>query len=302
MVKQSDFYKLIEELCIEKNIKMKSISYDYITELEKDGKIKHIVGTSLELNSSSSFKIASDKFATYAVLNESNIPTIKYNMIFNPKTRSAYENDDIKKAKKLFSEYKGQVILKANNSAEGKDVYLIKSEDELESKILKLFSENKDTLSVCPYYNIDVEYRVVFLDGECLFCYKKHKPYIIGDGNKTLKELININKIYDYLDLTYVPKEGEKLEISWKHNLSQGAIPDICINESKKQEVYNLAIRAGKALGITFACIDISETIDGELLVMEINSNVCMNKFVGLVENGREIEKSIFSKAIDKMF
>jgi len=35
---------------------------------------------------------------------------------------------------------------------------------------------------------------------------------------------------------------------------------------------------------------------------MEINSNVCMNKFSEICEKGKEIEKEIFSKAIDKMF
>ena len=35
---------------------------------------------------------------------------------------------------------------------------------------------------------------------------------------------------------------------------------------------------------------------------MEINGSVCMNKFTELVENGYEIAKEIYSKAIDKMF
>ena len=39
-----------------------------------------------------------------------------------------------------------------------------------------------------------------------------------------------------------------------------------------------------------------------EVLVMEINGSVCMNKFVEIIPNGYEIAKSIYSKAVDKMF
>ena len=35
---------------------------------------------------------------------------------------------------------------------------------------------------------------------------------------------------------------------------------------------------------------------------MEINAGVCMSKFAKLVEGGYQIEKEVFSKAIDKMF
>jgi glutathione synthase/RimK-type ligase-like ATP-grasp enzyme len=305
MKRDSDFFKLISNICEEKNIKMRTASFGYIIELEKNGIKKHMVGTSLELNSASSFKIASDKFATYSILVQNSIPVIKYNMVFNSITRSEYENKDILKAMMWFDEYNGKVILKANTSSEGKDVFCITNKEELKIKIAEEFADGKDSVSICPFYDINFEYRAIFLDGEILLCYKKQKPFVIGDGKTKLKELIlqkNITSFYEDLDLDYIPKIDEKVEVSWKHNLSQGATASLDIDKNVKEEVLKLAKKAGNAIGIRFASVDIAELKTNELLVMEINSSVCMNKFSEQIENGKELEKEIFSKAIDKMF
>lgn len=305
MRKDSDFYKLIKKICEDKGISMRDASFGYVTELNKDGKIKRIVGESLELNSAVSYKIASDKFACFSVLVQNEIPSIKYNMIFNPKTRSDYENNDIMKAMILFEKYGGKVILKANNSSEGKDVFCIKNKEELKRKIVEEFTNNKDSVSICPFYDIVYEYRAIFLDGEILFCYKKEKPYVIGDGKKTIQELIesaNIENVYENLNLNEIPKENEKVEVYWKHNLCLGGIPNLEIEERIRKKVCDLAKAAGNIIGIRFASVDIAETKEEELLVMEINSNVCMKKFANSVSNGLQIEYEIFSNAIDKMF
>lgn len=279
--------------------------FGYVTELKKDGKIRHIVGETLELNSSSSYKIASDKFACFSILVQNDIPTIKYNIIFNPETRSEYENNDIKKAMILFEQYGRNVILKANNSSEGKDVFNIRDKEELKEKIIEKFLDRKDSVSICPFYDIGYEYRAIYLDGNIEFCYKKEKPFVIGDGENTIRELSKKIYIKDFnfnIDFDYIPQKNEKVELSWKHNLSLGGIVSLEIDDETRKKVYNLAKRAGDAIGIKFASIDISETIDKKLLVMEINSNVCMNRFADSVENGKQIEYEIFSKAIDKMF
>ena len=174
----------------------------------------------------------------------------------------------------------------------------------------KLFKEKKDTLSACPYIDIEYEYRVIILYGEILYIYKKKKPYVIGDGKSTIKELI-LQKflenekldICNDLDLNKIPKENEEIIISWKHNLSSGAEPILIYeNEPYLSEIKKIAIKSGEALNIKFASVDIALTTQNEILVMEINGSVCMNRFAELVPNGYQIAKEIFSKAIDKMF
>ena len=311
-LKQKPFYKIMNEICMEKDIEQKNLSYGWIKELKKDNKTHYIMRYQFDLNSAISYNIAGDKFASFEVLRANDVPTIEHKMIFNPKTRSVYyENEFIEEAKKLLSENNNKVVIKANDSFEGRDVYFCKSEEEIEDTIKKLFEEKNPTLSACPYMEIDFEYRAIYLCGELLYIYKKRKPYVIGDGKKTLQELIdkknNDNNIQidvtKELDLKYVPKDKEEVVVSWKHNLSNGAEP-IVIDEKDEfiEKVKKVALDAGNALNIEFASIDVAKTKNNEIFVMEVNGSVCMNKFTEIIPNGYNIAKEIYSKAIDKMF
>ena len=61
--------------------------------------------------------------------------------------------------------------------------------EDAEEAINKLFETN-GSISLCPYYDIKTEYRSFYLDGKVLLIYGKTKPFVIGDGNSTLRELI----------------------------------------------------------------------------------------------------------------
>lgn len=304
------FYKIMDEICEERKIEQKIISYGWITELKKENVSKYLIGYQFELNSAISYNIAKDKFATYEVLRTHNVPTIEHRMIFNPQTRSRYfKNKFLNEAKELLKQNENKVVLKANDSCKGKDVHYCSTESEIEDTVQKLFDENKDTLSACPYLEIDYEYRVIYLDGEIIYIYKKKKPYVIGNGVSTVRELID-NKFEKEpvdlcrdLSLEYIPNKDEEVTISWKHNLSSGAEP-IIVDESDEYlpEIQKIALKAGNAMNIRFASVDIALTNNKEILVMEVNGNVCMNKFSEIIPNGFEIAKGIYAKAIDKMF
>ena len=101
----------------------------------------------------------------------------------------------------------------------------------------------------------------------------------------------------------YKIENGEKIYTSWKHNLCQGGVPILVdMTEKHYDEIVDLAVRAGNAVGINFASIDIALTSDEKLYVIEINGSVCLNKFSELVPNGYEIAKNVYKKAIDYMF
>ena len=74
------------------------------------------------------------------------------------------------------------------------------------------------------------------------------------------------------------------------------------LNFALKTNIKEVAKKAGDALNIKFASIDVSLTNKKEIYVMEINSSVCLNKFSTLVPNGYEITKDVYRKAIEKMF
>lgn len=307
------FYGLLDDICKEQNIEKKVLSYDWIIELKKDGKIHHIIDSGFDLNTNNAATIASDKYATYAILKENNIPTIEHRMIFSPYTRAEYYDEKlIDEAKALLDIYP-KIVVKANCSSKGVDVHMCTKKEEVDEWISRFFDEeNKDTISACPYVNIEYEYRAVVLNGEVIFIYKKRKPFVIGDGHSTLGELVarkeeELEITYDLiksLDLDRVPEEGEEVIVSWKHNLSGGAEPILIDDtESKIDYIKDIARKSAKALNITFATVDIARTPEDDILVMEVNSKVCMNKFMTYFgDEGYKMAKEIYIKALNEMF
>lgn len=306
MDKDKPFFKAIEELCDEMNIEISEYSFGLIKQLKKDGKIRNLVRYKLDLNSGTACDIANDKYASYEILRSNKVPIIEHTMIFNPKTRKDYVTPlDLEIAKTLFKKYNRKMVIKANCSYQGKEVFLVNEEDLIEKTILDIFSRNNDSLSLCPFENLKNEYRVIVLDNECLFSYKKEKPVVVGDGIKSIGEFLaelEIEKPDKNLDIDYIPEKGEKVELNWKFNLSGGAYPKEIDDKNSKFKIENIALMAAKAINIRFASVDIVENMDGEFKVMEVNATVCMNKFSKMFENGYEISKEIYRKALKKCF
>ena len=305
------FHVLMREVCDEMGIKVEKLSYDWILQLSKDGKVRHVTGTRFDLNPEATGDIACDKYATYEVLNSQNVPIIEHVMIFNPATRSSLiGNDGIWLT--VTSEFlkHGCLVVKPNYGCEGQGVFLCHSIKETESAIQKLF-KTQDSISLCPYYDIKTEYRTFYLDGEVKLIYGKTKPFVVGNGKSTIGELVEGLNLPDKsvvkdnlkdLNLSYIPTMGEKVDISWKHNLSGGAKPNILEKGELYEQIEQLAIHAGKAMNINFATIDIIETTDGNLYVLEINSGIGATIFIESVDGGIEIIKDIYRQAVKKLF
>lgn len=311
-MKERFFHSMIREICLEMDIKMEKLSYNWILQLTKDGKTRHITNYLFDINPQATGTIVSDKYATYEVLKSQNIPVIEHRMIMNPLVWGEFISNqgiwtDIISE---FSRY-GTLVVKPNHASEGTGIKLCHSLKETEMAIQKLFHERAENVSICPYYHIQTEYRTFYLKGEILLIYGKTRPFVIGDGQSKLVELVKalslpdkpiVQDNLDNLDMTYIPKEGEKVEISWKHNLSGGAKPAILEKGEFYQRIEKLAKEAGKAMNMNFTTIDIIHTTDDKLYVMEMNSGVCADIFAQTVEGGYDMIKDIYRKAIKAMF
>ena len=304
--------ELIYEVCKELNIEVEELSYGWIYKLSKNGKIRYIGRKSFDINNVESSTIASDKYATYEVLKSQNIPVIEHKIIFDPNKRKDYMTKE-EIINIISSEFKGRrkIVVKPNIGETGKDVFCCDSIEEIE-KIVKELLKNNSSISICPYYDIKNEYRVFYLRGEVLLIYKKIKPFVIGDGKSSLKELVSklnlpkndvVEENLSKLDLNYIPENKEKIELSWKHNLSGGATPQIIEkNDKVYKEVERLAIKAGKTLNMIFATVDIIETDKDSFYVLEINSGVGATLFSKLAPNGKKIVKDMYKKALENFF
>lgn len=310
-MKDEFLHVLIEELCSEMNIKLEKLSYGWILQLSKDGKIRHIVRNHFDINPQATSDISNDKYATYEVLKSQNVPVIEHKMIFNPANRADYIPEEgiwpIVEAE--FSKY-GCVVVKPNNGCKGQGVSLCNTLEETESAIRELF-ESHESVSICPFYDIKTEYRTFYLNGEVHLIYGKTKPFVLGDGKSSIGKLIEELNLLDEdivlknlsrLNMNYIPRDKEKVDISWKHNLSGGATPFVLEKGELYSKIASLAMKAGKAMNINFATIDIIQTMENDLYVLEINSGVCASIFAETVDGGYEMIKELYRKFLQALF
>ena len=293
------FNEMIKKIGKELGIKVTISQDNWLKILEKDNKTRYITGYQFDLNYHAIGNIMDDKGLFYELLRYKKIPVISQYIIFKD-----YDKEQVLK---YFYEHNQEIIVKGNISNAGKEVFKVSREQELFRVIDKLFLK-QFSISLCPYYHIINEYRIIVLDNVIRTIFGKEKPKVVGDGKKTIKELAI--KEYDYYILhedeitnaSYIPKKDEVVELSFKFNLSAGAKSFSNINEDLKTKLEDLAFLVTNNLNISFASVDIIHTEKDELLVLEANSGVTMNKYILQNKDGYEIAYNIYRDAIKLMF
>lgn len=295
-----EFNMLIKDIGKELGINVTLLSDNWLTILEKNGDIHYIQGYKFDLNNHGLGNIIDDKGLFYDLLTYKNLPIIEHNVLF--------ENYDKNFVLNYFNSHNHEVVVKGNIGTCGKQVYKINDTNTLFNKIDDLF-KSQFSISLCPYYDIVNEYRVIVLNNEVRVVYGKKRPIVIGDGRKSLKELaIEFNPIFYSKEKNlqslsdYIPKKNEEVVLNFQFNLSGGALMFLDINENLKRQLSSLALKVSKEINLTFGSIDIIKTSDNQLLIMEANSGVMMNNFIKLNKEGYLIAKNIYHDAILSMF
>ncbi len=296
----NEFNNIIKDICQELNIKLTFLSDNWVMFLEKDGKIKYIEGNRFSLNNHAIGNIMNDKGLFYDLMVLKKYPIIEHKVIFKDTKKEEILN--------YFYKYNSEIIVKGNIGMCGKEVFLINDINTLFNKINELFN-TQYSISLCPYYKILHEYRVIVLENKAKLIYGKKRPVVIGTGESTLLELAKVfnkdyfeNKENITFNPNYIPKINEEVVLNFQFNLSKGSISFLEIDEDLKKKIINLALNVANDLNISFASIDIIETIDHKLMVMEANSGVTLSKFIKQHKNGYEIAYNIYKEAISKMF
>lgn len=290
---------ILKDICNKRGIKFTLISNGLLTILEKEGKTRYLIGTKFDLNNQAVGNICDDKYALYSVLSYFNIPVAKHLLI-----NKSYNKEEILK---FWKDNNFDVVVKSNTGKCGDDMYHVTNEKELFEKINELLNRFY-SISLSPYYEIENEYRTIVLNGKVELVYGKIKPVIIGDGKKSIYELLcEFNPIYfknkkEVLKFNKVLNLGETYEYNWQFNLSKGSLPFISKNEDLINKIKTLALKTTETVNLKFVSVDIIKLNTGELLVLEVNSGVTLAHFMEFVENGENIAIEIYSKVIDEMF
>lgn len=295
------YNKIIKEICTELGIKFSILSNGWIYKLEYKDNIKYIAGYKFDLNGHASGEAVDDKYATYEIFKNENIPVIEHKILYNSDNLEKYalKSNSRSIAYEYLSKY-NNIVIKSNIGTCGTEVYRANSIEEIDNALDKLFIRNH-SVSLCPFYDINCEYRVIILNGNPLLIYGKIRPIIIGDGVKKISELLHeFNPSFHYvIKNDYVLSKGEIYEYTWKHNLSCGSKLSLVIND--KDKIKDIAIKAAKAIGLNFGSVDVIE-VNNEYMIMECNSGVMMDNFINILSNGYDIAKKVYKEAIKSMF
>lgn len=219
--------------------------------------------STLYFNSNASHIVAKNKPLTNDILMRNNIPTPKHIIITKDNKESF--ND----ASQYFP-----CVLKPVDGMQGKDVYThIDSQSEFNTILSKL---------ITTYDKIMLEnlvegsnYRIFVFNNKVMDIIEREKPYITGDGQNTVQELINnkneilVSKnlfIVKYLDekliksygynMNSIVKKDDKVFITNTVNFHNGAnATRINIGETS-QENLNLFIKSHQLIGLECSGVD----------------------------------------------
>lgn len=304
--------RIIKQIALENDLSYEVLSCDLVIKLTKGNKIRYINGYKFGLNSHSLGLILDDKYATYELLNSLGISVCKHHILFRPTNHNSYAKNynSFNYCYDLFLKYNKNVILKVNNGTCGDGVYHITTKKELK-KIYNHLLKYNFSISLCPYYDIKNEYRVILLNNEIKIMYGKINPVVIGNGKDKLIDLLkdfNINyfgyktNLKKNINYNKVLKKDEKFIYDFKYNLSKGSIITEDIDKETKSIISKMAKDVSKKINLGFGSIDIIKTNDDKYYVLEINSGVMIENYIKLTSDGFKKAKKVYEEAVLEMF
>ena len=294
-----EFNNLLKIICQDLGYELTFISDGWLKMIKKDNKTRFISGYRFDNNLYAVGEVMNDKGMFHDVLRHLYIPVTNQKIIFHD-----YKKEEVIN---YFNEHNKEIIIKGNTGCSGKEVFKVNNLDEV-FKIIDNLLLKEYSISLSPYYNIVNEYRIIVLNNEVKLIFGKIKPTIYGDGKKNILTLAKeydeyyCNNSIDIENKFYVPKKDEKVELSYKFNLSSGAKTFLDIPKDLKDKLISTALEVSKKLNITFASIDIIVTDNNEIMVMEANTGVTLNTFLKLNPDCYKIVYNIYKDAIINMF
>lgn len=270
------FHEILVKICRQENIELQVLSRGWLFRLEKAGQVRYIFNNHFALNSQSSANIAADKFATFEVLRAANLPTIDHAMLYPFDNHLSFAEgcNTLAYLENFFQKHHQDIVLKPNHGLGGQGITHITSPDQFPDALTAAFASSSSA-SLCPFYQIHREYRIIMLDGEPRLVYGKER----GDD--------------------------------WRFNLQHGStVVDVEAGTKLHARLVELACRAAGALNLRFCSVDIIEldpsdphaTEDVTLLVIEINSTVAASHYLEQRPLQFPLVEDIYRDAVLKMF
>ncbi len=307
--------RALREIAAERRIAMSTFSYDWIVRLERAGRVRFVFGYDFDVNTSVARSLAGDKSAAAEVMAAAGLPCIEHRLLLRPQIAESIGAQTNRDEAMAFAAAHGcRIVCKPNDGTSGIGVTRVGSLPQLERAIDALLIEHR-AVCLSPLMDIDDEFRLIMLGGQCELAYRKQRAHVVGDGRSTLGALISAYEggcscapphaahrvAYSDDQLAMLPPAGSFHELTWTHNLACGATPQPIDDESLLERLTRLARQAADALAVTFASVDIVRT-GGELSVLEVNPGVMLERYARHGEHSYETAVRIYTKVVDMMY
>ena len=238
-------------------------------------------------NNATAATLASDKYFTNKILEAAGVSVIRGEYFFLHDRHRAHrpaghERDD---ALACYRALGASAFVKPLTGSRGDFAQAVHGESAL-TRYLDDVARYYDAVLIQPIVD-GIEYRIFLLDDDALFCARKHPPFVLGDGVRTLRELLSAHN--DALrarglspvssgdsdsSLDALLAKGEQRDIPGRMNLSAGGT--MVLEPPPSAKAVELARTAVHALGLRVAAVDLFVSIDGDpdaMTVIEVNSN-----------------------------
>ena len=258
---------MIDEICHEEQIETTWFSDDWFVMLEQNGKRRYVYGHTFDLNSTAAAAIAQDKCATYSILSSQDIPAVEHQIYYEQNNTAPYASvfKGPEYLQQYFEAHHRHIVVKPNQGSGGGNVYQLTSLDQAEKLLDRIFHQGY-AAALCPFYDILHEYRVILLDGELQLAYQKTRG------------------------------------ADWRFNLAAGATAEPIPDPEFEQQIVRLAQRAAKTLNLRFTSVDVIQTRDKALKIIEVNAGVMIDHYIDQHPDERDKVKDIYRRAVRKMF
>ena len=162
----------------------------YLNEIRKGDVRRVLVGGLSPLNDAVASRLVGDKSHTARVLESRGFrvpPTVR--CLKPGHFRGDFTHlEGLGAAEDLAEEHGYPLVVKPNFGSRGVDITVAGDRDELEAGIRAVWQRDHLALAQLPIDGFDL--RIDFLDGEFLFGYVRRPVRVMGDGRRSLRELL----------------------------------------------------------------------------------------------------------------
>jgi hypothetical protein len=240
-------------------------------------------------NNATASSLANDKYFANLISERCGIPTLGGEYFFLHDRHRAHRANGHERGDALeyFRRLGGSVFVKPLTGSRGDFAQAVDDETVLGS-YLDQVARYYDSILMQPVFS-GHEYRIFLLDDDVVYSARKHEPFVVGDGVRTVRELLAdhdaalrsrgvssaVTPAHHGDPPDRVLRKGERWALPGRMNLSAGATMML---EAPHAEgaAFALARQARKALGLRVAAVDLFTDLGGEpraIRLIEVNAN-----------------------------